>query len=93
MASDKEGHVGQEHPWQTPDRVAFSSGRQGSKACCPLGDQADPEKRVADVAQESILLIKYSVTEAACTDAEGLELEKATLSSPVLSEGVESCHG
>lgn len=59
--------------------AAFSSGRQGGKAHCPLRDQANPGKGVADVTQEGILLRKYYTIEAPCTEAQVLDLKKEPL--------------
>lgn len=52
--------------------------KQGSIAHCPLRDQADPGKGVADVTQEGILLRKYYAIEA--------PLQTHNLSAPKLSE-------
>lgn len=58
---------------------AFSSGKLGSKAHCPLKDQADPGTGVADVTQEGILLRKYCAVEAPCTEAHVSDLTKEAL--------------
>lgn len=58
---------------------AVSSGQLGSKAHCPLKDQADPGKGVADVTQEGIPIRKYYAIEAPCTEAHVSDLTKEAL--------------
>lgn len=66
MSADTEG---QERPEVNTKYVCLLRCKQGSIAHCPLRDQADPGKGVADVTQEGILLRKYYAIEAPCTEA------------------------
>lgn len=66
MSADTEG---QERPEVNTKYVCLLRCKQGSAAHCPLRDQVDPGKGVADVTQEGILLRKYYAIEAPCTEA------------------------